>query len=69
MSTINYQLTEAYHQRSLKELARTPSKRREHIERFVFDEAPGMGSTPESGKIEQMTVIQNFIRSVLVTIE
>jgi len=44
-----------YQKKFLKELARIPLKRREQIEKFVFEEVPTMKSLTESGNIEQIT--------------
>ncbi len=51
-----------YQKRFLKELARIPSKRREQIEKFVFEEIPEMDSIFESGKVEQMTGYPGFYK-------
>jgi mRNA interferase RelE/StbE len=51
-----------YQKRFLKELARIPSKRREQIEQFVFEEVLGMDSLFESAKVEQMTGYPGFYK-------
>jgi mRNA interferase RelE/StbE len=52
-----------YQKRFLKELARIPLKRREQIERFVFEKVPDMDSIFESGKVEQMTGYPEFYKA------
>ncbi len=52
----------SYQKKFLKELAGIPSKRREQIERFVFEDVPGMGSLFDSGKAEQMAGYPGFFK-------
>jgi len=43
-----------YQKRFLKDLARIPSKTRNQIEKFVFEEAPSFDSISDYHKIESM---------------
>ena len=51
-----------YQKRFLKELAKVPSRTRTKIEKFVFEDVPGMNSLDESGKAEQMRGYPSFYK-------
>ena len=51
-----------YSKQFLKELAHIPSKTRISIEKFIFDELPGLDDITESRKIESLKGYRNFFK-------
>ncbi len=51
-----------YQKKFLKDLANIPSKRRVHIERFVFEDIHTLTTIFETGKVESMTGYSGFYK-------
>lgn len=53
----------SYTKTFLKDLSKiTPAKRRQQIEKFVFEELPALSSIEAEGKIEKMTGYKNHYK-------
>ena len=51
-----------YRKKFLTDLARIPSTDRKAIEKFAFEEVPGLNSVGESGRIERLKGYKSFYK-------